>query len=79
PGGSFENIDPSRTDVNEIAASVQCTKEPVGVSAPIRALTPTQYANSVRDVFGGQVMPSAGYPKASGVSVTGYSTDVKLN
>lgn len=79
PGGSFENIDPARTDVHEIAASVQCTKERVGVSAPIRALTPTQYANSVRDVFGGQVTPSASYPRASGVSVTGYSTDVKLN
>jgi hypothetical protein len=79
PGGSFDNIDPARSDVQEIAASVQCTKEPVGVSAPIRALTPTQYATSVRDLFGGQVTPSAGYPKASGVSVTGYSTDVKLN
>jgi hypothetical protein len=79
PGGNFDNIDPARTDVGEIVASVQCRQGPVGVSAPIRALTPTQYANSVRDVFGGQVTASASYPKASGVSLTGYSTDVKLN
>jgi Protein of unknown function (DUF1592)/Protein of unknown function (DUF1588)/Protein of unknown function (DUF1595)/Protein of unknown function (DUF1585) len=79
PGGSFDNIDPVRSDVTEIVASLQCTKEPVGVSAPIRTLTPVQYANSVRELFGGQVTASTGYPKASGVSVTGYSTDVKLN
>ncbi len=79
PGGSFDDIDPANTDVNVIASSVQCTREPVGVSAPIRPLTPNQYANSVRELFAGQVTPSASYPKASGVSVTGYSTDVKLH
>jgi hypothetical protein len=50
-----------------------------GMTAPLRALTPVQYRNSVQELFGGKVTPSSQYPKASGVAVTGYSTDLALN
>lgn len=62
-----------------ISSSVQCSKDPVGISAPLRALTPAQYANAVRDTFGGKLTPSASYPRQVGTSLTGYSTDSARN
>jgi len=43
-----------------------------------RRLTPVQYQNAVRAVFGGLVTPSTRYPGTYGASVTGYTTEPGL-
>jgi hypothetical protein len=73
PGDSFDGSgDPPK------AAVCGAGDQPAGMTAPLRVLTPVQYHNSVRDLFDGKVTPSTQYPRASGVAVTGYSTDLAL-
>lgn len=43
-----------------------------------RRLTPTEYKNVIRDVFGSTVVPSDKYPGSYGKSSTGFSTEPTL-
>jgi hypothetical protein len=46
------------------------------VTSPLKRLTSTQYANAVRDVFGGKVASSTLFPRSgNGVSATGFTSD----
>jgi hypothetical protein len=44
-----------------------------------RRLTPAEYQNAVRAIFGGVVTPSAQYPGLGGTSLTGFSTEPPLS
>src|SRR5262245_41901606 len=55
-----------------------CDKGPYPVPTEARRLTPVEYQNAIRDVFGSAVAPSAQYPGAYGKSATGYSTAPNL-
>jgi hypothetical protein len=69
----------SSQSISVITSSVQCSKDPVGISAPLRSLTPAQYANAVRDIFAGKLTASTSFPRQVGTSLTGYSTDTARN
>src|SRR5687768_10206434 len=71
--------DPLNSDVQAITASAECKSGTVGVAAPLRALTRTQYTNTIRDLFGGQVTASSSFPQAQGASLTGFSSDSTMN
>lgn len=79
PGSSISGVDPLRSDVKAITASAECKSGTAGVAAPLRALTRTQYANTIRDLFGGQVTASTSFPQAQGASLTGFSSDSTVN
>jgi hypothetical protein len=50
------------------------------VSVPLRRLTDRQYRNAVRDLFRGQVQPSARFPASElGASRSGFSTEPDAN
>jgi hypothetical protein len=76
---SSSSDDTASQSISVITSSVQCSKAPVGISAPLRALNPVQYANAVRDTFGGRLTASTSYPRQVGTSLTGYSTDSARN
>jgi hypothetical protein len=48
-------------------------------SMPFKRMSPGQYANSVRDLFAGQIQPSAQFPQQNSRSLTGFSTEPDLN
>jgi len=61
--------------------ALRCADPPPvrAVDVPMRRITPTQYANAIRDVFDGHLDPSPMFPDQTGDSVTGYTTEPVLN
>jgi len=55
-----------------------CDEGPYPVPIDARRLTPVEYQNAIRDVFGPDVAPSDKYPGGYGKSPTGYSTAPNL-
>lgn len=68
---------PDGSDVGEDGGPI-CDGRPQPARVDARRLTPIEYANAIRDVFGSSVVPSDEYPGSYGKSASGFSTEPAL-